>query len=201
MQQLLEREGASLDLNHVSKASDEAVRAGFFPQGTAMMCAVLSSNVAAIRLLLGRGADSATSGIPNAMPPVETAAFRADTKVLAAFHAAGMEVTGHGPHGFSTLHLAAKSLREQGNAAKSVKFLVKKVGMAVDTRAQSPAPNWTHSNDDVAATSGQTPLMTAVGSSTLLKSVEALLKVTEFCAFMLAGAVQRGHLSSRDSRS
>jgi len=51
-------------------------------------------------------------------------------------------VSGYGVHGFSFLHLAVRSERPAGQPAACAKYLVSKLGMAVDTSARSASTAW-----------------------------------------------------------
>ena len=173
-------ESAGLDLEHDTRQTAEVVKAGFFPPGTALMCAVFASNTEAIELLLRRGANHDTGGADHHMSPTETAAFRADGKAMRALYLGGCDLTGYGPHGYSFLHLVARSEREAGQPAACVKWLVTKVGMAVDTPAREPSSEWgtLAGKNEHGAVPGMTPLMSAVAIKNQLAVVKALLTVS-----------------------
>jgi hypothetical protein len=177
----------ALDLEHDTRETAAVVKAGFFPSGTALMCAIFASNTEAIELLLAHGANPDMGGTDNRMSPSETAAFRADGKAMRALHMGGCDVTGYGAHGFSLLHLVAKSERAAGKPAACVRWLVTKVGMAVDTLARAPSDAWgkLEVKEDGAAPL-MTPLMSAVAIHRQLPVVEVLLNVSVRTAVLLA---------------
>ena len=183
---LLDAEPAP-DLQAETDDESALVKAGELPPGNALMTAVLASNTKAIARLLEHGADGSTGGAAHEMKPAETAAFRADPYALAALHKGGVDVTTHGPHGFSSLHLAARSQRPQGKVPQAIGLLVNHTagpGMDVDTRAVAPDPEWaatwaaedSEEGGEEAAVEGATALMSAASAKLREPAVRALLQ-------------------------
>ena len=166
------------DTGHAS----EAVKQGYLPPGTPLMAAIFASNTRAIGQLLAHGADGTSGGTSHPMQPAETAAFRADPHALSALHKGGVDVTRHGPHGFATLHLVARSVRPQGRPTQAIGFLVNHTAgprMDVDLPAVAALASWMgHDTGEEPAVVGCTPLMSAAGQPAHTAALAAGINAT-----------------------
>lgn len=69
VKELLGNNSDDLDLEHDQREKSAVVKAGFFPNGTALMCAIFASNTEAIELLLAHGANPDAGGADQYITP------------------------------------------------------------------------------------------------------------------------------------